>query len=244
MTIVPKRQLRLGRGQVTMGDAGTWEARRAFLRAVYCVSPDTYWSLFPGESNDAAYQAWQERWGDDPEVMILDWQKCWHLRDPWLADVARDTLRVRLKWYVQGVTHVMGEDWFVTPRFRNTGTLSLIGFPLNELYWDRGTETRKYVRDRLISLLHAELDRVEAETSVPKTRTKSPEHFGWLARYQVLEESKEQIAESVEQDRSVVGRAVNGVAEMIGVTQRQPKRGRPRRKTGRSVKVGQSRRLY
>lgn len=199
-----------------------------FLRAVMAVSPKTYWSLFPGEPGDAAYQAWRLRWGDDPGAMIRDWQVDWKLPDAWCADVAYNTLRRRLRHFVAGVTWIHGDDWFVTPRTRTTGAFGLLNIPPAELCWDRGQETREYVRARLIAIIDAELDRVAAETSMPKTRGKTPEHFVWLARSRVLREHSQSIAETIidEPDapyvdavhrKRTVEKGIKDTAQLIGL---------------------------
>jgi len=202
MTRVPNRRVRLGRGQVTSRETELWEARRMFFRAVHAVSPQAYWSLFPDEPGDAAFKAYRDRWGDDPAAMIRDWQVRWNLTDAWCADVAGNTLRARLKPHVNGLTTLIGingpaPDWFVTPRFDGSGAFGLLHIPLVELCWNQGTETRKYVRDRLIDIIDAELDRVAAETSMPRTREKTPEHFVWLAKSRVLREHPQSIAETI-----------------------------------------------
>lgn len=231
-----KTRLRLGRGQVASDNTAKWEARRAFFRAVYFVSPATYWSLFPKEPNETAYQAWRDEWGDDPGAMIRDWQEHWNLRDQWASDVAFNTLRSRLKWYRKGLTTVVGvnpstPDMFVMPRARDKGTGAVLGIPLMELYWDRSQETRQSVEERLIAAIKAELDRVEQESALPATKTKSPEHFVWLARYQVLRMSAQKITRTLpdrhpervqilEQRARRVQLAIQDTKDLIGLTLR------------------------
>jgi len=238
MTTPANPRIRLGRGRVTPNDTATWEARRAFLRAVSRVSPETYWSLFPSEPTDAAFDAWRDRWNDDVGAMIADWQDRWNLTDPWCADVAVNTLRARLRWHVRGCTAFWNQDAFVTPKARSGASGRILALPVAELYLNQETETRKETLSRLAALIEAEYDRVEAEAIEPKTGERRAAHFEWLARHQVLvDESIKSIAASVGHDRTQVGRAIDETAALIGLTPREPNRGgRPRRKTSRTAK--------
>lgn len=193
MAKITNPRVRLGRGQRTSGDALLWEARRAFLAAVCTVSPETYWSLFPGEPTAAAVRAWRDRWENDPGAMIRDWQDDWNLTDQWVADVAANTVRHRFRRLADGVTFAWGirwsdpePDYFVTPHVKVPGGFGLLSIPINELFWDQERETRKFVRDRLIAIIDDELTRVESESVLVPVKTKSPEHFVWLARNHVL----------------------------------------------------------
>jgi len=231
------KRLHLGQGQVASPDEQVWEARRLFLRAVFEVKPETYWSLFPTGYGQEAYDAWRCRWNDDLRIMIAEWQKYWHLSDPWLADAAYATLRARLRWHIQGCTALWGGDRFVTPQARSGALGGILALPIVELHWNPVAETREEARARLHALIDDELDRVETESTHPVTRSKSPDHFVWLARYQVVRESKELIADTTGHDRSQVGRAVSELAGFIGLTSREPKRGRPRRRTANTVRI-------
>ena len=228
MARVANPRIRLGRGQVTSADVTIWEARRLFLKAVYRVSPETYWSLFPDGPGEPAVDAWRARWNDDLPAMIATWQERWNLTDPWLADVAVNPLRARLRWHIQGCTALWGRDRFVVPKARPGASGGTLGLPVAELYWNPETESHEQARARLHALIDDELDRVKS-TGVPATRTKSPQHFAWLARHRVLGESFAGIARDLIDDpdasfvdiaykAKTVERAIKSTAQLIGIT--------------------------
>lgn len=244
MTSAKHPRLRLGRGDYTRDEEQTWAARRAFLKAVYAVSSDTYWSLFPDGPGDEALAAWHARYTGDIEAMIAAWQKHWHLNetkkttDAWLTDVARNTLRQQLKWHVEGTTYFWGIDRFATPQPR--GSLHadpFIRLSDIDLYWNPAAELWEHAEQRILAALRSERDRIAANVTSSRTRTKEPEHFIWLARYQVRKENKEDIAASVGVALSSVVRGVNTTAKFIELELRQPKRGRPRKNAARTVKI-------
>ncbi len=236
MARVANRRIRLGRGQVTSADVTIWEARRLFLRAVFRVSPETYWSLFPDGPGDAAVAEWRARWNDDLPAMVARWQEYWNLTDQWCADVAVNTLRSRLGAHTRGCTALWNRDRFVIPKPHPGASGGILALPIADLYWNPEIETHKEARARLHALIDAELDRLE-NVAIPLTRPKSPDHFVWLARNQVVRESKELIADTTGRDRSQVGRAVSELAGLIGLKEREPKRGRPRRRTANTVRI-------
>lgn len=228
MAKITNPRVRLGRGQRTSGDALLWEARRAFLAAVYTVSPETYHWLFPDGFGQDAYDAYRRRWNDDPEMMIAKWQGLWKLPDQWLADVARNTLRARLKGYVEGVPLHLTRDAFVTPKARIAGSGDALNVPKGELYWNPTDETRDGARRRLMAAIDSELQRVENRGTLVRIKTKSPEHFVWLARFQVLGESGQEIAgtlpdthpekfRNVEERARAVQLGINDTKELIGL---------------------------
>lgn len=231
MARVTNPHIRLGRGQVTNAHDSIWEARRAFLRAVHDVEPAVFRFLFPADSGQDALDAYRRQWNDDPNAMIAAWQSRWHLYNPWLAEVARNTLRANLKRHVQGVPVRLSRDAFVTPHARDKGAGAALGIPGYEWYWNRARETRQSVEERLIAAIKAELDRVELETTMPKPGRKSPEHFTWLARYQVLEETGQGITSTlpdkhpekfrgVEERARAVQMAIIRTKDLIGLTLR------------------------
>lgn len=266
MGSVSSHRARLGRGECTTSEAACWEARRIFLAAASQVAPSTYWSLFPDRMDDATRRAlgkrwkgdpegmaasenawyerstqeYQARWNDDPEATIAAWQARWNLRDAWLADVARQTLRARFRYHARGRTLLIGVNGpppglFVTPTCRNVHAGRLLGLPLDDLYWNPSDETRADARSRLIRAVDAELDRVEADVAGSPAPRKSPEHFDWLARYQVLGVSGLSIARTLptrnpdtipEQAARRVQKAIVVTARLIGLSLRHdPYRG-------------------
>lgn len=252
MDNVSKSRHRLGRGEYADDEMSVWEARCAFLDALFRLYPATYWTLFPDEPGEDAYRQWREKWNDDPRTMVEWWQKRWHLNAPWLADVAINTQRARLRYFINGQTHFMPSaakvrsGWFVTPAPRTSMDFhgQAVTIPLNLLYWDPARETRKEARDSIIAALDAELDRIEADASLAlnKIKSKPLEHFEWLVRFQVGNESKTQLAAAVGMSREAVLRAINDLAAFVGIEPRKYSGGRPKRRRARTVKPVQTRR--
>jgi hypothetical protein len=250
MPIGLKSRLRFGDGSLNSEEAMLWEARAAFLAAVYQVQPATYWSLFPVEPGEPAYQVWRTRWDDDPRALVEWWQAKWHLTDGWLAEVAVNTLRSRLRQFVEGQTHVMpaaesggtNERWtspFAIPKLRHDHAAGhAFWLPEVNLHWNPTTETRHEVLSRLMAAIDVELDRIESISSQGRrtTVTSTPEHFYWLARFQDGDESKTRLAAALGMSRGSVGRTINGLAGFIDLTPRSYRSGRPKRKTARTVK--------
>ena len=85
------------------------------------------------------------------------------------------------------------------------------------------------IRLRQVLWLIAAEDIIENETYFPPS-SHSAVAFEWLVRYQVLGQSKIEIARSVEKDHRHVGREINRAAELIDLTLRRERGGRPRRK--------------
>lgn len=241
MSNVPKSRLRLGDGSLNSDDATLWEARCAFLDALFRLVPATYWTLFPEKPGEGAYIEWRDRWNDDPRSTVAWWQEKWRLSDPWLSDVAFNTQRARLRYFVKGQTHFwpsagkVRSGWFVAPDPRKPKDFhgQAVTIPLRLLYWDPVRETRKEARDSIIAALDAELDRIESDTSthLAKTKGKKPEHLEWLVRYQVLREEVLEIArglpyepesETTDKDRARrVDKAIVETKNLIGLTLRR-----------------------
>lgn len=233
MAKTPQTRIHLGRGQVTSRDAATWEARRWFFRAVYAVSPETYWSLFPEEPGETALRAYRDQWRDSPYAMICAWQDQWNLPDPWAGEVAWLTIQTRLRWFVKGLTAISGingatADWFVTPRTRTPDAFGLIGIEAAQLSYNPTNETRPEFWQWLHALIDPQLQSIEDAAALTTTKTKTPKHFLWLARYQVLKEHARPIAATLIDDPDVthvditykaraVQDAIVNTAELIGL---------------------------
>lgn len=251
MARVTNPHVRLGRGEVATDDDTRWAARRLFLDAVVEVKSDVYWSLFPVAPGEGALQAYRARWDDDPEAMIAAWQVEWSLRDPWLADVARHTLRAgfrfaaRFRDRIPGLPIAAGDPWpgrLLTPKDRG-GPGQPVELSPAMLFWDPTSETEHEHLARLTRAVRAEHARIRSDVAATRTRTKTPEHFRWIARFQVLEESGQRIAATVpdkhpEKFRGVEERAravqvaINDTKDLIGLTlrddpYRSPKKSRP-----------------
>jgi hypothetical protein len=216
MTKVANPRVRLGRGHATPGNTATWEARRLFFRAVYEVSPQVYWSLFPFEASEAAYRDWCALTGGDFAATITQWQTDWNLTDDWAAVVAWRTIQRRLGNYLEGrVCVLLGEDQFVVPRIRPQFRNGLIGLPAREAFWDVERESRESARKRLHAVIDAELDRVAAMSSDPETSTKTPEHFTWIARCHLTQANAQTIAKELLDDPDATLSAISNKARTI-----------------------------
>jgi hypothetical protein len=121
----------------------------------------------------------------------------------------------------------------LAPYLRSDGGLDL-------LLWNPRTETRADAKKRLSRLLDNALDRIEREAAWESPSRSIPDdHFDWLVRFQVKPQSQNDIAERVGLSRRHITRAVNDVAEYIGIEPRDGRRdgGRPSSKKPRTVKV-------
>lgn len=85
------------------------------------------------------------------------------------------------------------------------------------------------IRPRLIGALNGKVrDDLEFnEAILPPKPMKTPSAYEWTVRYQVLGESRNKIAASVERDRTHVGREIDRVADLVGLTLRPERGGRP-----------------
>lgn len=79
-------------------------------------------------------------------------------------------------------------------------------------------------------------DHIMNETK-PSTTFRSAAAFEWLVRYQVRGESKRDIARVIGKSASHVPREVNRAATLVGLELRDPRLGRPRRKTANVRKM-------
>lgn len=116
---------------------------------------------------------------------------------------------------------------------------------LPDLRWEPTTETVSGALDRLMGEirpivrdhLHAMRDGYIAHGYQPVHAKDDTQHFEWLARYQILRERKPDIAHAEGVSERHVRRELESAARLLGIHIRPPKRGRPRRKTGHTVKI-------
>lgn len=104
--------------------------------------------------------------------------------------------------------------------------------------FDPRTEDVDAATDRLLETLRPRVRRI-LESIVAEDRDlngaqlpvtyRSTAPFEWLVRYQVLGESRNAIAKSIDVDRSHVGREIQRVADLIGLIPRKESGGRPRK---------------
>lgn len=123
---------------------------------------------------------------------------------------------------------------------REFGGEGLLGFfnPRMETV-DAGVERLLHsieVRVRMLLQLHVIGD-VRAGNAIPTPgEMRTNRAFEWLVRYQVLEESRNEIARMDQVDRSNVGREVKKAADLVGLEPRMETGGRPRRRRGSHTK--------
>lgn len=169
-----------------------WEARNAFLAALARIVPESYTSLAVDDYGD----------DPDPRSVVRIWQDRFNLHDDWLAEIATATFLADYHHLRQGFTRRrnIGEPtehpFRVPPAPRDTSAGGNFDLPPGAKYWDPTTESRDDVKKRIVALVDAELDRIEAKTANGRSKVtdKKAEHFDWLVRYQVLEESGQGIS--------------------------------------------------
>lgn len=118
-----------------------------------------------------------------------------------------------------------------------------------ELTWNPREELRSAALARIMpaieSIVACDLDRIRSEYMAdgykPVPSKRAPEHFEWVARYQLLHEDKEEIARSEGYHERHVRREIIETARLLGIALRVQRRGRPRRQTARTVTARASR---
>jgi hypothetical protein len=100
------------------------------------------------------------------------------------------------------------------------------GSKLSLIPWQPERETKEQASARLYRAIDRHLvaveERVKAEGLKRTPERRSPEHFLWLAGYQVSGWSQNRIAEAVGVDGAAVVRAINTLAKTVGLTLRSP----------------------
>lgn len=177
---------------------------------------------------------------------ISRWQLRYHLHDPWVAEAARFTLEATSSSYIDGNIYQaplllsladtladVHDDLDIEFRVVLSGKDADLGT------FDPRVETVDAAVRRLLPDLKQRLRRSLESIADSDLASNAPQHsktldtlsaFDWLVRYQVIGHSKTEIAQAVHKDRTHVTREINAAAKLIGLTLRDPKRGRPRRK--------------
>jgi len=221
-------------------------ARDAFIRswqATYNLNDEWIWDYAAATMTDA-WQVWTVggviydaplSWFSEGEPGIHD-----GLREPEPIDLSS----LRLVWHPEHTlkrvpiylhdleipTHVVLDDaGMEIGEYEDDGWIG---------WFDRRTESveaaakkiiDEFIRPRLIGALNGKVrDDLEFnEAILPPKPMKTPSAYEWTVRYQVLGESRNKIAASVERDRTHVGREIDRVADLVGLTLRPERGGRP-----------------
>lgn len=145
---------------------------------------------------------------------LADWAKRWGLADHWCRNTAYATL---MTWCVYGLPPVGQRRWVhVTTSWQ--GLLDAEERSLGE--WEPTAMTKQQA-------LKAAADRIDAIDIAARSRgaspvpgTHAPDHYVWLALYQVGGHSRVAIAEMVGRQRQTVRDAIRALAHDIGLTLR------------------------
>lgn len=168
------------------------------------------------------------------------WASRWHLSEPWVLEVARDSI----EWWAVSKPEPL--TWSLIGPEKGALVPPVPSLDLGP--WWPWFETRQEAERRLRKdfpkRLKAYLDGVQAsleEQGLSRPQEKrsnlaehadiggdAAQHFTWLALYQCQEMSHQTIADQLNRDRRSVGKALKKTADMIGLTLREPKPGRPR----------------
>ena len=118
-----------------------------------------------------------------------------------------------------------------------------------ELTWNPLEEMLPEALTRIVAsiepIVRSELNRVRdeyiADGYQPVHAKDDTQHFEWLARYQILGETKRDIARAEGVSERHVRRELELTARLLGIHLRPQRPGRPRRKTGHTIKIRKSR---
>lgn len=191
----------------------------------------------------------------DLQDALLTWAQQYHLDADWCLDRSLRTLRA---WASQPPYSPLRRDWDyeVVGQFLPTSAEERRIF-FTHPGWEpvlgllTRAEAERVIRDSFDRYLRGHLDAMEEATQraqvwpedptgnqsrpAPQMRRtpekRSPEHFEWLARYQVEGLSFSKLAHAVYRSRPTVTDAVKRAADFIGLPLREPdKPGRPPKK--------------
>ncbi len=166
---------------------------------------------------------------------VLEWARRWHLEDEWCFEVAQRTMD---RWYESesAKAHLAldlnAAVW--SPLLTDDERAFELGF----VGWDPSIERREEAEARaritFEMAMKQAFDAAQAASEEQGLRAtpvkRQPQHFQWLARYQVQEWNRPQIARYYLNDETLIDTVRDGLrttAELIGLTLRKPRRGRP-----------------
>jgi hypothetical protein len=154
------------------------------------------------------------------------WSEGWQLVDDWCIDRFLSKI---YEWIPPSPTGKSLGRWEIkTPPF------TPVPFLLPPSAWDPTEKLEATFKTELDQLYentrdeYCEQVRKAALSAgyVPNTEFREPEHFRWLAGYQVYGWSQNRIAMAVQKDQAAVSRAINRLAGAIGLTLRPSKENR------------------
>lgn len=213
-------------------------AREEFLAALHELVPTAVSALATGEAL-AMVQPGDTAPGAALFAHIDAWLHRYALTDPWLTETAFLTVVAHSHDILSPAedfpwAHVPGG--VATALHGNPGPLwsvvSPISLPVQSWEWEPFQESRAKATARIMAdlerQLNAQMDAAQPEPSRRMAR-KDAQHFRWLVAYQILGQSRNQIAREAGRDRTQVGRAIAEAANLAGITLRAAMPGRPRK---------------
>ena len=163
----------------------------------------------------------------DDEDALLAWAERWHLTNRWCVLLAHDTLR----WWTKNPGT---EGW----EFEQTNIFpGFFPFPIAPLRfgpfyhdptWRRRSDFIKYVVQQATKAAKDYCDQIEASALAAglkcAPRRREPEHFNWLVRYQIKDESFASIAQhssyKFNGGRQTIRKAIVELAEYLELSLR------------------------
>jgi hypothetical protein len=218
-------------------------ARVAFLNAVRVHIPEVLKELsgqaFERYNNLGAphLEWWQVKYHNcniSLRRSLLDWARVWHLEEEWCLQHALTTM---LDWHhfpldLKNLKWQQGGGSWMVPLTENERR-----FVFEHPGWEPTYDYRKSIKQEIIQMfnqhLNVYLDRMESlvrERGYIKTKSKNePEHFEWLACFQVKGMSYAEIKDKfkpqassqmkiyLSDDTKAIRKAINDVAKYIGL---------------------------
>lgn len=204
----------LGWGEFVTPEHHLQGARVAFMEAILTHAPAVFNDLVScGTTKLFREMTKEER--DSVQTHLDEWAREYHLDgEPWILDIARETLDVRAQWQTPPA-----RSWFY-PGWSETHPL----WPECPA-WNPSIETERAFHER-VEKHKAEVKKLARQAALVRPFNKSqPKHFQWLVDYQLLEFSRaeivcrEQLNGSAWKSRAVQ-KAIASTAKLIGLTLR------------------------
>lgn len=254
---------RIGPGETVPESYVRVTMRALFADALYRLAPRTTHDLAGDEAHEIVADGYRalgtylmsphDRQPLDEaerrEDRFIDaWQRRYGLPDAWLHVAAVMTMQHAFDLHRQDQVYdapliLPGATAVADLRDDSVSRLANIPARLDELITfnpraetvdDAMRRLTPHLREHLTAI--ADADRALNDARMPKVyRTTTA--YEWITRYQVLGESRKKIADDDRIDRRHVSTQVNGMAAMIGLTLREERGGRPRRKHSRTIRV-------
>lgn len=241
----------LGGGEYEWTSASSKErARHLFLERIAQIAPNVLASLreapfkeFGEVHNPRSDTVLRRPSGDASTPSLDEWAERWNLNADWLLQIAIDTMG---SW----CRNPKGRDkaWNLGTRRNLAGTLRPSEMAVRfQNTWNPLTENRsgasKRLREAASTKIEKRLDEIEGlllersrlpvfkEGAAPRyavrrtVQKREIEHFAWLVRYQVLEESFEGVARSAHRSPKAIEHGVKKAAALVELHLRKPSTG-------------------